>query len=893
MRIGIFFGGNSREREVSFAGGRTVYDNLNKSLFEAVPIFVDSFGGLVLLDWSYLYKGSIRDFYPPISALQDSPNAFQIYAEHLGVVSPDEQARMLSEIGQPLSFESLKDYIDFAFLALHGRNGEDGRLQGMLEWQGIPYSGSGIWPSSFGMNKAAQKKLMSQVKMPMPAFEVMERHQWLSLSAASRQAFFAKLQDKIGLPIVIKAANQGSSIGITMLDESDFASFERAVDRSLFRVTITPEEWRMKSQAARVRFVRDFSEIRSNIGLPVRADGSKDIYHPEELLNYLNTALQESSLSICLEAHDAESTVLFESFIPGQEFSCIVIQQEHGTPVALPPTGIVKGKELFDYRAKYLPGLSRKITPINLPDHEIERIRTACANLFEMFGFDVYARIDGFFSTDGDIFLNDPNTTSGMMPSSFFFHQAAEIGLNPSQFLTYIIRTSLQQRERSGMLNGRKVNLLHNLDEALKQEHTKVSGRRKVAVIMGGYSSERHISVESGRNIYEKLSSSVDYEPISIFLTGNADEYSLFAIPINLHLKDNADDIAYKIKHFDQHPIIAKIQAECQSITEMFAFNPILQPVEVSFDALAELVDEVFIALHGRPGEDGSLQKELERVGLTYNGSSPESSSLTINKFEANEVLAKHGVLVAKHMLVKENDFDDYQALADHIIANFQLPIIAKPVDDGCSSAVKKLKTKDEILAYAKLIYRKQEALMPEEAGILNLKMKEEFPQKPIFLVEEFIEKGDAKFFLEVTGGLLTHRNDAGETIYEMFEPSESLADGEVLSLEEKFLAGEGLNITPARYTDSQADSKKVSAKVKAELERTARILKVEGYCRIDAFVKVAASGDVKVYIIEVNSLPGMTPATCIFHQCAINGYKPYQFIDKILEFGRTKGVNE
>ncbi|MFM7287868.1 MAG: hypothetical protein ACKO18_00630, partial [Bacteroidota bacterium] len=57
MKVGILFGGNSREREVSFAGGRTVYDLLNKSIFEAVPIFVDSFGQLVELDWPFLYKG--------------------------------------------------------------------------------------------------------------------------------------------------------------------------------------------------------------------------------------------------------------------------------------------------------------------------------------------------------------------------------------------------------------------------------------------------------------------------------------------------------------------------------------------------------------------------------------------------------------------------------------------------------------------------------------------------------------------------------------------------------------------------------------------------------------------------------------------------------------------
>ncbi|MGL5889882.1 MAG: D-alanine--D-alanine ligase family protein, partial [Bacteroidia bacterium] len=73
LRIGIFFGGTSREREISFAGGRTVYDNLDKALFEPVPLFVDSFGQFVLLDWQYVYKGSVRDFYPPVDLIPESP----------------------------------------------------------------------------------------------------------------------------------------------------------------------------------------------------------------------------------------------------------------------------------------------------------------------------------------------------------------------------------------------------------------------------------------------------------------------------------------------------------------------------------------------------------------------------------------------------------------------------------------------------------------------------------------------------------------------------------------------------------------------------------------------------------------------------------------------------
>ncbi|MCB0820726.1 MAG: D-alanine--D-alanine ligase, partial [Bacteroidetes bacterium] len=124
-----------------------------------------------------------------------------------------------------------------------------------------------------------------------------------------------------------------------------------------------------------------------------------------------------------------------------------------------------------------------------------------------------------------------------------------------------------------------------------------------------------------------------------------------------------------------------------------------------------------------------------------------------------------------------------------------------------------------------------------------------------------------------------------GEVIYEVFEASEALSEGEVLSLEEKFLAGQGQNITPARYAANPEERQRISEVVKAELEKAARVLNIRGYCRIDAFVRIFDDKRVEVIFIEVNSLPGMTPATCIFHQTAINGYKPYDFIEKIMTF--------
>ncbi|MGL4598265.1 MAG: hypothetical protein ACRCYO_12080, partial [Bacteroidia bacterium] len=76
----------------------------------------------------------------------------------------------------------------------------------------------------------------------------------------------------------------------------------------------------------------------------------------------------------------------------------------------------------------------------------------------------------------------------------------------------------------------------------------------------------------------------------------------------------------------------------------------------------------------------------------------------------------------------------------------------------------------------------------------------------------------------------------------------------------------------------------------KATLGKAARLLGINGYTRIDAFVRIYKSPRlVETVFVEVNSLPGMTPATCIFHQAAIDQYKPYEFIDRILEFAFAK----
>lgn len=102
---------------------------------------------------------------------------------------------------QPL--DALKGY-DRAFIALHGRHGEDGTIQGALELMHIPYTGSGVMASALGMDKFRTKLLWQAAGLPVPEYAL--------LTAGSD---FADIEDELGLPIFVKPAREGSSIGIT------------------------------------------------------------------------------------------------------------------------------------------------------------------------------------------------------------------------------------------------------------------------------------------------------------------------------------------------------------------------------------------------------------------------------------------------------------------------------------------------------------------------------------------------------------------------------------------------------------------------------------------------------------------------------------------------------
>lgn len=188
LTIGVLMGGRSIEREVSFNTGRTICDHLDTTRYKALPLFQTIDNRLFILPWKFLHRGKISDF------------------EH----------RLATE-AQEIKWDDLKTLVDFIYIALHGRYGEDGCAQGFLELLTIPYMGTKILGSALGMNKAQQKKWLTLHGIRVPHGIVLHPHQvdyYVSTFSALQELLEA---NNLNFPLVVKPSQEGSSLGVTVV----------------------------------------------------------------------------------------------------------------------------------------------------------------------------------------------------------------------------------------------------------------------------------------------------------------------------------------------------------------------------------------------------------------------------------------------------------------------------------------------------------------------------------------------------------------------------------------------------------------------------------------------------------------------------------------------------
>lgn len=218
-RVGVLFGGKSVEHEVSLQSAKNVIDAINKDKYDVVLIGVDKEG-----KW-HLNKASeylLNENSPKLIKLNHSN-------EKVGLI-PGNAHKFI----ETNNYTSIGD-IDVVFSVIHGATGEDGVLQGLLTLAEIPFVGPNVMSSAVCMDKDVTKRLLRDAGILTSEFLTFRKHLRNKIS-------FDETVQKLGLPLFVKPANCGSSVGINKVRNKE--EFEKALDEAFkFDTKILVEEF--------------------------------------------------------------------------------------------------------------------------------------------------------------------------------------------------------------------------------------------------------------------------------------------------------------------------------------------------------------------------------------------------------------------------------------------------------------------------------------------------------------------------------------------------------------------------------------------------------------------------------------------------------------------------
>ncbi|MDR2144161.1 MAG: D-alanine--D-alanine ligase [Treponema sp.] len=212
INVGILCGGKSAEHEVSLQSAKNIYDAIDREKYNPILIGIDKSGRWML--------GSGGQF---IGNSQD-PRNIRLQSGKAAVLTPESGGRLIvtdnAGVGADNAFPH-NDFpkLDVIFPILHGPFGEDGTVQGLLKLAGIPFVGSGVLGSAAGMDKDVMKRLLRDAGVPIGKFLVIRDGP--AASAGKTAPDFAAVAAELGLPVFVKPANMGSSVGISKVNSEE------------------------------------------------------------------------------------------------------------------------------------------------------------------------------------------------------------------------------------------------------------------------------------------------------------------------------------------------------------------------------------------------------------------------------------------------------------------------------------------------------------------------------------------------------------------------------------------------------------------------------------------------------------------------------------------------
>ena len=580
-------------------------------------------------------------------------------------------------------------------------------------------------------------------------------------------------------------------------------------------------------------------------------------------------------------------TLQLQPFCTLTEVTMIVITTKNQQPVALLPTETrlqITKTGIFDYRSKYLPtNACRHHTPAKISDTDLIKIRRQAENIFKLFNLKDFARLDGWVCPKKGFVCCDINIISGFEENSFLFKQASTCGMNHRETITKILESASHRQNIA-------------LPETQKRQATH---KKPIFVIFGGASSERQVSLMSGRNIWFKLENSKQFKPIPFFMDK---QHKVWQLPYGLFLHHTVEEISDDIESFTENS--DAIQGVITEIQETLNIStaPMSTPKSMSIQTWIQLAKQqnasVLLGLHGGIGENGTLQRELSEHNIPFNGSEPYSAALCMDKnqtIQAIQRLSHPDILTQKQHILTVKDLENIHT-SDHTEATkiwqeamsdskHNSTMIIKPLSDGCSSGIVCLSNATDLKTYAAMIILDKK--QANAHTFHNQPTPIELPtHSHAFLIENYIQTDSIK----INNAELEHQQAFGwheltivirenKGTYQAYNPSITVKEHAVLSVEEKFQGGTGINLTPP---PEEIISKAQCDHIKSLSCNIAKQLNIKQYARLDIFYNTMKE---KIQLIEANTLPALTPSTVLFQQALAETppIQPREFLEALI----------
>ena len=268
--------------------------------------------------------------------------------------------------------------------------------------------------------------------------------------------------------------------------------------------------------------------------------------------------------------------------------------------------------------------------------------------------------------------------------------------------------------------------------------------------------------------------------------------------------------------------------------------------LDLKFCAVQDIVDYqpdlVFIALHGKDGEDGTVQGLLEILNLPYTGSGVASSAIGINKVLTKKMLTFEGIPTAPFTILKKSAFSSTPAEIQSLTQNIGLPMVIKAATQGSSIGTYIVKEQKDILK----------------------SIEDAFVYDPEVLVEKYIEG------TEVTSTVV------GNDDTEVLPLIEITSANEFYDFESKYTPGMCNHIIPARVPEHIHD------RIARLSQRVYKSIGCRGYARVDYII----DKDENPFVLEINTIPGMTEMSLVPDAARAAGTNFEDLVDKIVKLG-------